>query len=138
MWVRCAAGFDGDVDDGFAQADAVVGAVVDGLYNVGALAGEDLRELEQCAGAVLQVDADAQQAAVFDQAALDDLGQQGHVDVAAADQHDGAAMAEVGLGLHDGGQRGGACAFGQGLFLFQKQRMALAISSSSTVTISST
>ncbi len=75
---------------------------------------------QQSAGAILQINAHAQQAAVFDQAALDDLGQQRDVDVAAADENDGAAMAEVGLGLHDGGQRGGAGAFGEGFFLFEK------------------
>ena len=71
-----AAGFDGDVDDGFAEADAVVGAVVHGFDDVGAFAGENLGERQQRAGTVLQINADAQQAAVFYQAALDDLGQQ--------------------------------------------------------------
>ena len=115
-----AAGFEGDVDDGFAEADAVVGAVVDGLDDVGALAGEDLGEVEERAGAVLQIDADAQQAAIFDEAALDDLGEQRDVDVAAADEDDGAAMAEIGFGLHDCGEGGGAGAFGEGLFLFEQ------------------
>src|ERR1035438_8790443 len=114
--VGCAAGFKGYIDGGFAQADAVVGAIVEGFDDVGALAGQDLGEGVQSAGAVLEVDADAQQAAVLDQAALNDLGQQADVYVAAADQNDSAAMAEVGLGLDHRSQSGCACAFGQGLF----------------------
>ena len=101
--VGCAAGFESDVYDGFAEADAVIGAVVDGFYDVGALLGEDLGEGEQCAGAVLKVNTNAEQAAFFYQAALDDFCKQGYVDVAAADEDDGAAMAEVGLGLYHGG-----------------------------------
>ncbi len=116
----CAAGFNGDVDDGFAQAHAVIGAVVYGLDNVGAFAGQNLRELQKRAGTVLQVDADAQQAAIFDQAALDDFGQQGDVDVAAAHQHHGAAMAQIGLRLHHGGESRCAGALGQSLLLLQQ------------------
>src|SRR6266702_1268106 len=115
-----AARLERHIDDGFAEADTVVGAVVDGLSDVGALACQNLGEGEQCSGAVLQVDANAQQAAVFDQAAFDDLGQQADVDVAAADQHHGAAMAKVGFGLHDGSERGGARSLGEGLFLFEQ------------------
>ena len=91
----CAAGFQGDVDYGFAEADTVVGAVVNGFDDVGAFAGEDLGEVEERAGTVLQIDADAQETAVFDEAALDDLGEKRDVDVASADEDDGAAMAEV-------------------------------------------
>ena len=35
-------GFEGYVDYGFGERDAVVAAVVDGFYDVGALVGEDL------------------------------------------------------------------------------------------------
>jgi hypothetical protein len=117
-----AAGFEGDVDDGFAEADAVVGAVVDGFDDVGALAGEDLGEVEESAGAILQIDADAQETAVFDETALDNFGKKGDVDVAAADEDDGAAMAEVGLGLDDGGERGRASSFGECLFLLEEHQ----------------
>src|ERR1035441_6003983 len=119
--VGCAAGFQGYIDGGFAQADAVVGAIVDGFDDVGALAGQYLGEGVQSAGAVLKVDADAKQAPILDQAALDDLGQQGDVNVASADQDDGAAMANFRLGLDAGGQSGGAGPFGQGFLLLQKQ-----------------
>ena len=136
--VGCAAGFQGNIDDGFAQAHAVVGAVVERFNDVGAFAGQDLGEVEEGAGVILQINAHAEKTAVFDQAALDDFGQQGDVDVAAADQDNGAAMAEVGFRLNDGGEGGRAGALGKGLLLLEKQRMALAISSSSTVTISST
>ena len=64
--------------------------------------------------------ADAQQPAVLDQAALDDLGQQRHVDVAARDQHHGAAMAQVGLGLKQRRQCRRARALGQRLLLLQQ------------------
>ena len=75
---------------------------------------------EERAGPVLEIDANSEQAAVFDEAALDDFGEQGDVDVAAADEDDGAAMAKVGFGLDDGGECGGAGAFGQGLLLFEE------------------
>jgi len=115
-----AAGFQGDVDDGFAEADAVVGAVVDGFDDVGALAGEDLGEVQESAGAVLQINADTQKPAIFYQAALDDFGKKGDVDVAAADHNDSATVTEVGLGLDDGGERGGSGTFGQGFFLLEE------------------
>src|ERR1035437_155800 len=115
-----AARFKRDVDDGFAEADAVVSAVVHGFDDVGALAGQDLGEREQCAGAVLQVDTDAEQAAIFHQAALDDFGQQADVDVAAGDHHHGAAMAESGFGLDDRGKGCGSGALGEGLLLFEE------------------
>ena len=72
------------------RLDAVVGAVVAGFDDVGALAGEDPGEVEERAGAVREIDAEAQPAAVLDEAALDDVGEQGDVDVAAADEDDGA------------------------------------------------
>ena len=40
-----AAGFERHIDDGFAEADTVVGTVVDCFDNVGAFAGEDLGEM---------------------------------------------------------------------------------------------
>src|SRR5580704_6362321 len=95
----CAAGFNCDVDDGFAQADAVVGTVVNGFNDIGALPGQNLRQLMECAGPVLQVNTHAEQTAILDQAALDNLGEQGYVDVAAADEHESPAMAQVCLGL---------------------------------------
>jgi len=115
------AGFDGYVDDGFAEAHSVIGAVVYGFNDVGALAGEDLRELQQGAGTVLQIDANAQEAAVFYQAAFDDFGEKTYVDVAAADEDYGAAVAEVGFRLDYGGEGGCSGSFGEGLFLFEEQ-----------------
>src|ERR1035438_2977283 len=81
-----AASFDGYVDHRFPKAYTVVCAVVEGLDNVGALVGQYLRQLMQRARSILKIDADAQQAPIFYQASLDDLGQQGNVDVAARDQ----------------------------------------------------
>jgi len=51
--------------------------------------------VKESSWAVLQVDAYAQETAVFDKAALDDLGEEGNVDVASADHHDGATVTEV-------------------------------------------
>ena len=99
--VRCTAGLQGDVDDGFIETDAIVGAVVDCFSDVGSFAGQDLREVEQSAGAVLEIDADAKKATVLDEASLDNPGEKRYVNVAAADEHDSAAMAEVGFGLDD-------------------------------------
>ena len=48
------------------------------------------------------------------------LAEQRDVDVASADEDDGAAVAEVGFGLHDGGEGGGAGAFGKGFFPFEE------------------
>ena len=82
-----AARFHGDVDRGVAQIHSVIGAVVGGLDDVGAMLGQNSGEAMQGAGIIGQMDAQAHQASVFDQAALDDAGEQCHVDVAAADQH---------------------------------------------------
>src|SRR5579863_2889627 len=103
-----AAGFERDVDGGVAEADAVVGAVEEQFDDVGALAGDDRGEFGECAGAVRQVNADANQAAVFDQAALDDAAEQGDVDVATADDYRGVLAVEAGLLLQQRGYPGGA------------------------------
>jgi hypothetical protein len=58
--VGCAAGFEGDVDYGLSQADSIIGAVVDGFYDVGSLAGEDLGQGVESAGTVLEIDAKAE------------------------------------------------------------------------------
>ena len=68
-----AAGFEGDVDDSVAEADAVISAVVGGFDNVGALVGDDAGEVVQGAGAIGEVNANPDPAAVFDEAALDDF-----------------------------------------------------------------
>jgi hypothetical protein len=52
--VACAASLQGYIDDGFAQTDAVVGAIVNDFNNIGALAGQDLDQVEQRARPVLQ------------------------------------------------------------------------------------
>src|ERR1700691_5310183 len=115
-----AAGFQGEVDDRVAEADAVVGAVVGRLHDVGAEVGDDLREVMQGAGAVGEVDADPGAASVLDQAAFDDLREQGDVDVAAAHEDRGALAVEVGLFLEQRRQGCSTGAFGQGLFAFQQ------------------
>ena len=81
-----AAGFHSDVDRGVAEIHAVINAIVRGFDDIGAVFGEDSGEPVQCAGIVGQMNAQTDQASVFDQAAFDDAREQGHVDVAAADQ----------------------------------------------------
>jgi hypothetical protein len=44
--VGCAAGLKGHIDHRFSQADAVVGAVVNGLDDIGALAGQGLGQVK--------------------------------------------------------------------------------------------
>ena len=65
-----ASGFHGDFDCGLAQVHAVVGAVVIGFDDVGAMLGQNRREPVERAGKISQVDAQADQASIFDQAAL--------------------------------------------------------------------
>ena len=76
--------------------------------------------MKEGAGAILQVNPNAQETAVFDETTLDDFGEERDVDVAAADEDDGAAMAEVGFGLDNGGERGRSGTFGQGFFLLEE------------------
>jgi len=85
-----------------------------------------------------QMNAQADQAAVFHQAALDDPGEQGNVDIAAADQNAQFFSAMRNFFVQRGSGGGGARAFGEIFSFSRSKRMALAISSSSTVTMSST
>src|SRR5580698_1675097 len=94
-----AASFEGHIDDGVTEVDAVVGAIVRGLHDVGAGIGDDFRELMQRTGAIGEVDSQAGTAAVLDQAALDDFGKQADVDVASADEDGGSLSVERGLAL---------------------------------------
>src|SRR5579871_2768964 len=99
--VRGATCLERDIDDGFAQADTVVGAVMHRLDNVGALASQNLREVEKRAGTIEQIDTNAQQAPILHETALDDLGEECDVDIAAANENDSAAVAKVDFGLND-------------------------------------
>ena len=87
-------GFHGDVDGGIAEIDAVIGAIIRGLDDVGAMVGEDSGQAMQRAGIVRKMNAQANQATVFDQAALYDPREQCDVDVAAADKNRNAFAAE--------------------------------------------
>jgi hypothetical protein len=84
--VLAAARLHGDVDDGVAEVHAVVGAIVEGVDDVGAMARDDAGEVLQGAGLVEQVDAEEDETAILNEAALDDAAEQGDVDVAAADE----------------------------------------------------
>ena len=61
------------------------------------------------------------QAAVLDQAALDDAAEQRHVDIAAADDHGGVLAVELGLVLQQRRDARRARAFGQHLFAFEQR-----------------
>ena len=65
--------FEGHIDDRLTKTDAVIGAVVHRLDDVGAFTGEDFAEVQQGAGTILQIDSDTEQAAILHKAALDDL-----------------------------------------------------------------
>src|SRR5208282_3255046 len=62
----------GDVDGRVAKIHSVVGAVVGGFNDVGAMVGQNSREAVERAGIVGQVNAQANEASVFHQAAFDD------------------------------------------------------------------
>ncbi len=72
------------------------------------------------AGAVGDKDADADEAAVLDHAALDDVGQEEGIDVAAADEGNGFFAFEIRFVVEESGHGGGAGAFGDGLLLFKE------------------
>ena len=115
-------GFHRDVDGGVAQVDAVVGAVVSGLDDVGAMIGEDSGEAVQRAGIVGQVNAQANQASIFHQAALDDAREQGDVDIAAADEDGDSLPLQRQLAVQHGGNSGSSGAFRQGFLALQQQK----------------
>ena len=81
-----APGFHRDIDGGLSQIYAVVGAVIGGFHDIRPMIRENSGKPVKRAGIVGKVDAQADQAAILHQAALDDARQQVHVDVAAADQ----------------------------------------------------
>ncbi len=87
--VLAAAGLHGDVDDGVAEVDTVVGAVVEGVDDVGAVVGDEAGEFGEGPGLVEEMDAEADESTVLDEAALDDAAEEGDVDVAAADEDGG-------------------------------------------------
>ena len=79
--------FHGDIDRRIAEIHAVVGAIVRGLHNVGAMFRQNSGEVVQGAGIIRQMHAEAHQASIFHQASLDDASQQRYVDITAAHQN---------------------------------------------------
>ena len=73
----------GDVDHRVSEHCSVVRAIVRSLYDVCFLLGDDRGEAYQCSGMVGQMNAQADQAAVFYQSALDNSREQSNVDIAA-------------------------------------------------------
>jgi len=117
-----AAGFESDVDGGVPKVDAVMGAVVGGFHDVGTVFGEDAGQLVQRPRVISEMDAQADEASVFDHAALNDASQQRNVDVAPA-HHDDDFFARNGqLTIDQGRGGGGSRAFGQGFFALQQQQ----------------
>src|SRR5690242_14818773 len=80
-----AARLERDVDRRLAEVDARERAVVDDLLDVGAHRRDLAGQLVQSARVIGDAHAEAYEAPVLDQAALDDARQHVHVDVAAAD-----------------------------------------------------
>src|SRR6266511_317675 len=116
-----AAGLERDVDRGLAQVDPREGAIVHHLLDVGAHPGDLAGELVERAGVVGDAHPHPHQAAVLDQAALDDARQDVDVDVAAADQDGDLLADEAGLALHQRRQRHRAGALGDRLFALEQQ-----------------
>lgn len=107
-----AARFHGDVDSSVTEIDSVVGAIVGGLNDVGAMIGEDSGEAMQGAGIVWQVNAQADEASIFHQAALYNAREQRDVDIAAADQDRDSLALQRQLAVQDGSDGGGSGALG--------------------------
>jgi hypothetical protein len=77
------ASLHGDIDGRVSQIYVVIGAVIRSLHDVGAVLGENASQPVQGSGVVGKVNAQADQPSIFDQAALDDARQQGHIDIPA-------------------------------------------------------
>src|SRR6266478_2818364 len=119
-------GFHRDVDGRFSQIDSVVGTVIGRFHDVGAMVCKNSSQPMQGAGVVGKVDSQAHQAAVFYQTALDDAGEQGHVDVATADQYGNLLSGHLNLVVDRGGDGVGNFFFVHGddlvyIFLHQGQ-----------------
>ena len=92
------------------------------LQDVGALLGDHRGESCQRAGDVAQEDPQADEAAVFHEAALDDPREHGDVDVAARENQGHAAALEVEAPVEQGGQRRGARALDDRLFDLEQEQ----------------
>ena len=91
--------FKRDIDRRIAQYHSIVSAIELQLDDVGLLPRNHRGKLNERARPVRQIDADAHQASVFHQAALDNSAQQRNVDVASANQHGGVLPVEAGFVL---------------------------------------
>jgi hypothetical protein len=114
--------FHGDVDGGVTKIHTVVGAVVSGLYDIGAMVRQDSSQLVQSAGIVRKVDSQSYEASIFHQAALDDPREQGDIDIASADEHSDALALQGKLSVQDRRDGGCASAFCEGLFTLKQQK----------------
>jgi len=91
-----AAGFEVQLDLRGVHADVPRGPVVPDTVDVRPLAGDNVEEVVQRAGAVLEDGPDAEEAAALDEPVGDDLGEDVEVDVAAAERrHDRLAVVVV-------------------------------------------
>ena len=130
-----AGGFDGDVqvvdmlvvarlkdDAQVARVDVgalAVAFVVDG-DDVGAVAADDVAEAEERTRAVGHLDEHLRGASALEQTAVDDAAEDGHVDVAAADDAAHVLAGDVGLVEHGGGHAHGAGALGHEFVAFDE------------------
>src|SRR5215469_7206284 len=71
------------IDGRVAEIDSVIRPIISSLYDIGAVFRENSGQFMERAGIVRKMNPQANQSPVFHQAALDNAGKQGDVDVAA-------------------------------------------------------
>src|SRR5579864_2642246 len=115
-----AARLHGYVDCGIAEIDAVVGAIVGSLHDVGAMLRQNPRETMKRSGIIWQMNAEANQSSIFDETALHDAREQADVNISAADQHGNLVPTERSLVINYGCD--GCCSrtFRESLFAFEQ------------------
>ena len=95
-------GFDGDLQLYLFEAVRDLGLVVVELDDIGVLVGEDLRYLQQLARFIRKLYGEAEDAAARDECLVDERGDRGNVDIAAA--HDGRNLFALEGELAEAGQ----------------------------------
>ena len=97
-------------------------AVVGDFLNVGAGGGEDRGQVGQGAGPIEEAGEYAAKTAVGGEATIDDAGDRGHINVAAAEGQDHVLASQAHGFVHRRREGYGAGAFDDGLFQFQKAK----------------
>jgi len=102
------------------QVHAEIRAVVNHLNDIRPLVCDHGGEPFRTAGMIGQRNPQTHQPAILHQAAFNDVGQQGDVDVPAADDDRDIFSAQAGLGVQQGRYAHGARALGQHFLLFRE------------------